>query len=66
MVTLDLNYGITDRLGIEVAIPYMMLQHQHIDGLGEDNGGAGTAKRFTDIRHWRHLCRPEVQRRCRR
>jgi hypothetical protein len=48
MVTLDLNYGISDRLGIEVAIPYKMLQHQHIDGLGEDNGGAGTAQRFTD------------------
>jgi hypothetical protein len=48
MVTLDLNYGISDRLGIEVAIPYKMLQHKHTDGLGEDNGGAGTPTRFTD------------------
>jgi hypothetical protein len=49
MVTLDLNYGLTDRLGIEVAIPYKMLQHKHIDGLGEDGiNGEGTATRFTD------------------
>ncbi len=48
MVTLDLNYGISDRLGIEVAIPYKMLEHHHIDGLGEDNGGAGVATKFTD------------------
>jgi len=48
MATLDLNYGLSDRLGIEVAIPYKMLQHQHMDGLGEDNGRAGTATRFTD------------------
>jgi hypothetical protein len=48
MATLDFNYGITDRLGIEVAIPYKMLQHRHIDGLGVDNGGAGTATRFAD------------------
>jgi hypothetical protein len=49
MVTLDLNYGISDRLGIEVAIPYKMLQHTHIDGLGEDGvNGEGTHTRFTD------------------
>jgi hypothetical protein len=48
MATLDLNYGITDRLGIEIAIPYKYLQHKHIDGLGEDNGGAGELTRFTD------------------
>jgi hypothetical protein len=48
MVTLDLNYGISDRLGIEVAVPYKMLEHHHIDGLGEDNGGAGTGTKFTD------------------
>lgn len=48
MGTLDFNYGITDRLGIEVAIPYKYLQHRHIDGLGVDNGGAGTATRFAD------------------
>jgi len=48
IVTLDLNYGLSDRLGIEVAIPYKMLEHRHIDALGEANGGAGEETRFTD------------------
>jgi len=47
-MTLDLNYGVTERFGIEVAIPYKSLQHRHIDGLGVDNGGAGTETHFTD------------------
>ena len=36
----DLNYGITDKLGIEVTIPYMWRTHKHLDGIGEegDNG----------------------------
>jgi hypothetical protein len=48
MYTLDLNYGVTDRFGIEVAIPYKRLRHQHIDGLGEANGGAGERTNFSD------------------
>ena len=51
MYTLDLNYGVTDRFGIEVAIPYKRIRHQHLDGLGEDidgNGGAGVLTRFSD------------------
>lgn len=51
MYTLDLNYGVTDRFGIEVAIPYKRIKHQHIDGLGEDidgNGGVGVPTRFSD------------------
>ncbi len=48
MYTLDLNYGVTDRFGIEVAIPYKRIRHQHVDGLGETNGGDGTATRFSD------------------
>ena len=48
MYTLDLNYGVTDRFGIEVAIPYKRIKHQHIDGLGEVNGGAGELTRFSD------------------
>jgi hypothetical protein len=48
MYTLDLNYGVTDRFGIEVAIPYKRLKHQHVDGLGEANGGAGELTRFSD------------------
>ncbi|NOT21714.1 MAG: hypothetical protein HOP22_03175 [Nitrospiraceae bacterium] len=48
MYTLDLNYGVTDRFGIEVAIPYKRVRHQHVDGLGEANGGAGDLTRFSD------------------
>src|SRR5438128_1873710 len=51
MYTLDLNYGVTDRFGIEVAIPYKRIRHQHLDGLGEDidgNGGSGVLTRFSD------------------
>jgi hypothetical protein len=48
MYTLDLNYGVTDRFGIQVAIPYKRVKHQHLDGLGEANGGAGDLTRFSD------------------
>jgi outer membrane putative beta-barrel porin/alpha-amylase len=48
MYTLDLNYGVTDQFGIEVAIPYKRIRHQHIDGLGEVNGGAGDLTKFSD------------------
>ncbi len=48
MYTLDLNYGVTDHFGIEVAIPYKRIKHQHLDGLGEVNGGAGELTRFSD------------------
>ncbi|MDE3225139.1 MAG: hypothetical protein KGN30_06970 [Nitrospirota bacterium] len=44
--TLDINYGLTDRFGIEVAIPYASKKHQHVDGLGETNGGAGDLTQF--------------------
>jgi hypothetical protein len=45
--TLDLNYGLTDRLGLQLTLPYMWRTHKHIDGLGEDNGGAGEAGNFS-------------------
>ncbi|MHC9062331.1 transporter [Nitrospira sp. CMX1] len=48
MYTLDLNYGVTDRFGIEVAIPYKKIKHRHFDGLGEVNGGAGEETQFSD------------------
>jgi hypothetical protein len=51
MYTLDLNYGVTDQIGIEVAIPYKRIRHRHLDGLGEDidgNGGAGKLTQFSD------------------
>ena len=48
MYTLDLNYGVTDHFGIQVAIPYKRIKHRHLDGLGEVNGGAGDLTRFSD------------------
>ena len=48
MYTLDLNYGVTDRFGLEIAIPYKKIKHRHIDGLGEADGGAGEETRFSD------------------
>lgn len=48
MYTLDLNYGVTDRFGLEIAIPYKKIRHRHFDGLGEVNGGAGEETRFSD------------------
>ncbi|HEV8539941.1 MAG TPA: hypothetical protein VGQ60_02150 [Nitrospiraceae bacterium] len=46
--TLDFNYGVTDKFGIEVTIPYLSRSHHHIDGLGESNGGAGNNIDFYD------------------
>jgi hypothetical protein len=47
MATLDLNYGLTERFGLQVTLPYMWRTHKHIDGLGEDNGGAGESTNFS-------------------
>ncbi len=48
-VTFDLNYGITDRLGIQVTIPYMWRTHKHVDGLGEEGpNGRGELVPFSD------------------
>jgi hypothetical protein len=33
--TLDLNYGLTDRIGLQLTLPYVWRTHRHIDGLGE-------------------------------
>lgn len=45
--TFDLNYGITERLGLQITIPYMWRTHHHIDGLGEDGpNGEGEATTF--------------------
>jgi hypothetical protein len=46
--TLDLNYGLTDRLGVQLTVPYMWRTHKHIDGLGEDgDDGAGAPTQFS-------------------
>jgi hypothetical protein len=47
--TLNMNYGVTDRFGLEVNIPYLKRQHRHIDGLGEDGvNGEGESQHFSD------------------
>jgi hypothetical protein len=45
--TLDLNYGLTDRFGLQLTLPYLWRTHKHIDGLGEENGGAGESTNFS-------------------
>ena len=48
-VNFDLNYGITDRLGVQVSIPYLWRTHKHIDGLGEEGAnGEGELVPFRD------------------
>ena len=46
--TLDLNYGLTDRFGLQLTLPYMWRTHKHIDGLGEDGAnGEGESTHFS-------------------
>lgn len=46
--TLDLNYGLTERLGVQVTVPYMWRTHKHIDGIGEDGvNGEGAPTRYS-------------------
>jgi hypothetical protein len=48
MATVDLNYGITERLGLQITIPYMWRTHHHIDGLGEEGpNGEGESTTFS-------------------
>jgi len=47
--TMNLNYGVTDRFGLEVNIPFLNRQHKHIDGLGEGGmNGEGEAQSFSN------------------
>jgi hypothetical protein len=47
--TLNLNYGVTERFGFEVNLPFLNRQHSHIDGLGEDGvNGEGELSQFSD------------------
>lgn len=48
-INFDLNYGITDRLGVQVTVPYLWRTHKHIDGLGEEGvNGEGALVPFRD------------------
>jgi hypothetical protein len=45
--TLDMNYGLTERIGLQLTLPYMWRSHHHIDGLGEDGAnGEGQSTNF--------------------
>jgi hypothetical protein len=46
--SLDFNYGLTERLGLQLTLPYVRRRHQHLDGLGEVNGGTGQETSFSD------------------
>lgn len=47
--TLDLNYGVTDRVGLQLTVPFLNRNHLHIDGLGEKGVmGEGEQSRFYD------------------
>lgn len=46
--TLDLNYGVTERVGLQITLPYMWRTHKHIDGIGEEGAnGAGAPTNFS-------------------
>lgn len=46
--TLDMNYGFTDRFGLQVTVPYLRRKHRHLEEVGEANGGQGEAALFSD------------------
>lgn len=46
--TLDVDYGLTDRLTVALTVPYRKLKHTHLIEVGEENGGVGNFESFTD------------------
>lgn len=49
ITTLDVNYGLTNNLTLEVLVPYKHLKHTHIIERGSaDTGGAGMYEAFND------------------
>lgn len=47
--TLDLNYGLTDSITLELTMPYKVMLHRHIQDMGrEGDNGEGTPTLFTD------------------
>ncbi len=45
---LDVNYGLTDRVTLEVTVPYRKVKHSHFIEVGEAGGGAGEFETFQD------------------
>jgi len=48
IVTLDVNYGLTNNFTLEVLVPHKRLEHTHTVELGNDNGGAGDYEKFSN------------------
>jgi hypothetical protein len=49
IMTLDLNYGLTNNLTVELLVPYKHIKHTHIIERGSaDTGGAGMYESFQD------------------
>lgn len=46
--TLDMNYGITDRVAVQVTVPYLKRHHQHFDEIGESATELGEHTNFSD------------------
>jgi hypothetical protein len=44
--TLDLNYGVTDRFGLQVTLPYIMRNFRTFEEVGEAGGGRGVPSQF--------------------
>ena len=45
---LDASYGLTDRVTVDVAVPYRKQKHTHVIGQGEAPDGLGNFESFTD------------------
>jgi hypothetical protein len=45
---LDASYGLTDRVTLDVVVPYRKQKHTHVIGQGELSGGSGSFESFTD------------------
>jgi len=46
--TMDLNYGVTDRFGLQITVPYLLRTHHHIDEIGESSAEFGEDSVFSD------------------
>lgn len=47
--TLDLNYGLTEKFGVQVTMPYTRIRHKHLDEVGEEGvNGEGRELVFSD------------------
>src|SRR4029078_8107145 len=58
MYTLDLNNGVPDRFGLEIAIPYKKIKHRHIDAIKDK----ASTHRWIGRSQWRGRRRNEVLR----